>query len=83
MQPRGTGSFSTGFWIALCRGDQDAVFIAKHRQHPTVESAIDNLEHRPDPRLGSRWLFPRGGVSIVAFNIHRIGLLPRRLTALS
>ena len=43
---------------------QDAVFVAMRRQHPAVESAIDNLEHQPGPCLRSRWLCPRGG----AFN---------------
>ena len=63
--------------------EQDAVFVAMRRQHPAIESAINNLEHRGLDRV--RAFRPDGfarvvALSIVAFNTHRIGLLLRRLT---
>ena len=57
------------------------MFVAMRRQHPATESAINNLEHRGFDRV--RALRADGfarvvALSIVAFNIHRIGLLLRR-----
>ena len=61
--------------------EQDAVFVAMRRQHPAIESAINNLEHRSFDWV--RVLRADGfarvvALSIVAFNIHRVGLLLRR-----
>jgi hypothetical protein len=60
------------------RGDE---FVAMRPQHPAVESAINNLGHR-----GLERVLAQGGdgfarvvaLSVVAMNIHRIGLLLRR-----
>ena len=41
--------------------EQDEELVAMRRQHPAVESAIDNLEHRPGLSPRSRWLCPRDG----------------------
>ena len=57
------------------------VFAAMRRQHPAVESAINNLGHRGAGRVRSRGAagFARAvALSVVALNIHRIGLLLRR-----
>lgn len=57
------------------------VFTAMRRQHPAVESAINNLEHRGLDRVraGGAGGFARVvALSIVALNVHRIGLLLRR-----
>ncbi len=61
--------------------EQDAVFVVMRRQHPAIESAINNLEHRGLDRVrafGADGLARVVALSIVAFNIHRIGLLLRR-----
>ena len=63
--------------------EQDAVFVAMRRQHPAIESAINNLEHRGLDRVrafGADGFARAVALSIVAFNIHRIGLLLRRKT---
>ena len=57
------------------------VFVAMCRARPAVESAINNLGHRGLDRIRSRG--PAGfarsvALSVVALNIHRIGLLLRR-----
>ncbi len=60
-------------------GDEE--FVAMRRQHPAVESAINNLEHRGLDRVrafGAEGFARAVALSIVAFNIHRIGLLLRR-----
>ena len=57
------------------------VFAAMRRQHPAVESAINNLGQRGAGRIRSRGAggFARAvALSVVAMNIHRIGLLLRR-----
>ena len=56
-------------------------FVAMRRAHPAVESAVGNLGHRGAGRVRSRG--PAGfaravALSVVAMNIHRIGLLLRR-----
>ena len=51
------------------------------RAHPAVESAFNNLGHRGLDRVRSRGAdgFARAvALSVVALNIHRIGLLLRR-----
>ncbi len=56
-------------------------FVAMRRKHPAVESAINNLGHRGAGRVRSRGAgdFARAvALSVVALNIHRIGLLLRR-----
>ncbi len=60
--------------------EQDPVFVAMRRQHPAIESAINNLEHRGLDRVrafGADGFARVVALSIVAFNIHRIGLLLR------
>ena len=57
------------------------VFAAMRRQHPAVESAINNLEHRGLDRVRAQGAagFARSvALSVVALNVHRIGLLLRR-----
>ena len=61
--------------------ERDDGFVAMRRAHPAVESAINNLGHRGAGRVRSRG--PAGfaravALSVVAMNIHRIGLLLRR-----
>ncbi len=56
-------------------------FVAMRRQHPAVESAINDPGHRGPDRVRSRGAggFARSvALSVVALNIHRIGLLLRR-----
>ena len=60
---------------------QDEEFVAMRRQHPAVESAINNLEHRGLDRVlayGADGFARVVALSVVAFNLHRIGLLLRR-----
>jgi len=70
-----------------CLGRADRIregeetFVAMRRQHPAVESAINNLEHRGLDRVrahGSGGFERVVGLSVLAFNIHRLGLLIRR-----
>ncbi len=61
--------------------EEDPAFVAARKQHPAVESAIHNLEHRGLDRV--RACGPDGfarvvALSVLAFNIHRLGLLLRR-----
>ncbi len=61
--------------------EHDDGFVAMRRAHPAVESAINNLGHRGLDRIRSRGAggFARSvALSVVAMNIHRIGLLLRR-----
>ena len=56
-------------------------FVAARRQHPAVESAINNLEQRGLDRVlshGAEGFERMVALSIVAFNVHRIGLLLQR-----
>ena len=59
----------------------EEVFVAMRKGHPAVESAINNLEHRGLDRVrahGSDGFERVVGLSVLAFNIHRLGLLIRR-----
>ena len=61
--------------------EQGDEFLAMRRQHPAVESAINNLEHRGLDRVlayGAEGFARVVALSVVALNIHRIGLLLRR-----
>ena len=61
--------------------EQGDDFVAMGRQHPAVESAINNLEHRGLDRVlayGAEDFARVVALSVVALNIHRIGLLLRR-----
>ncbi len=65
------------------RRQEDGAFVAMRRQHPAVESAINNLEHRGLDRIvsyGSEGFERTTALAVVAFNIHRIGLTLRRLS---
>ena len=56
-------------------------FVVLRRKHPAVESAINTLEHRGLDRVRAHGAggFERVvGLSVLAFNIHRLGLLLRR-----
>ncbi len=59
----------------------DPTFREMRRQHPAVESAINNLEQRGRDRVlsyGAEGFARRVALSMVAFNVHRIGLLLQR-----
>ena len=61
--------------------EQGEEFVAMRRRHPAVESAINNLEHRGLDRVlayGAEGFARVVALSVVALNIHRIGLLLRR-----
>ena len=61
----------------------DDAFVAMRGQHPAVESAINNLEHRGLDRVkahGAKGFERVVALSVVAFNFHRVGLLLRRKT---
>ena len=61
--------------------EQGDEFVAMRRQHPAVESAINNLGHRGLDRVlayGAEGFARVVALSVVALNIHRIGLLLRR-----
>ena len=61
--------------------EQGETFAAMRRQHPAVESAINNLEHRGLDRVRSKGRegFARTVVlSVVALNVHRLGRLLRQ-----
>ena len=61
--------------------EQEEAFIAMRGQHPAVESAINNLEHRGLDRVrahGADGFARMVALSVVALNLHRIGLLLRR-----
>ena len=56
-------------------------FVAMRAQYPAAESAINHLEHRSLDRVlanGAMSLARVVALSVVALNIHRIGLLLRR-----
>ena len=58
-----------------------APFKAARRQHPAVESAINNLEHRGLDRVrthGAEGFERTVALSVLAFNVHRRGLLLRQ-----
>ena len=61
--------------------ERDESFAAMRRQHPAVESAINNLEHRGLDRVLAQG--PGGfarvvALSVAAMSVHRIGLLVLR-----
>ena len=61
--------------------EAEAAFAEARRMHPAVESAIHNLECRGLDRVRSRG--PEGfaravGLSVLALNLHRIGLILQR-----
>ena len=61
--------------------EQGETFAAKRRQHPAVESAINNLEHRGLNRVRSKGRegFARTvALSFVALNVHRLGRVLRQ-----
>ena len=61
--------------------EQEAEFVAARKQHPAVESAINNLEHRGLDRVRSHgaYGFERTvALSVLAAKLHRIGLLLQR-----
>ena len=61
--------------------EQEPGWVAARRQHPAVESAINNLEHRGLERIRSHGAdgFERTvALSVLAANLHRIGLLLQR-----
>ena len=56
-------------------------FVAESRQQPAVESAINNLEHRYLDRVlrhGADGFERMVAQSVLALNLHRIGLLLQR-----
>lgn len=61
--------------------EYSAVFRAARYQHSAVESCINNLEHRGLDRCrshGKHGLEQHVAISVVAYNLHRIGLLLQR-----
>ena len=61
--------------------ERGAEFVATRGQHPAAESAINILEHRGLDRVpahGAMGFAHVVALSVVALNIHRIGLLLRR-----
>ena len=61
--------------------EQEPGLVAARRQNPAVESAINNLEHRGLERIRSHGAdgFERTvALSVLAANLHRIGLLLQR-----
>ena len=69
----------------LSKADQDReqgeTFAAMRRQHPAVESAINNLEHRGLDRVRSKGRegFARTvALAVVALNVHRLGRVLRQ-----
>lgn len=58
--------------------EAEAAFAAARRRHPAVESAVNNLEHRGLDRVrahGAEGFELFVGLSVLALNFHRIGLL--------
>ncbi len=56
-------------------------FVAARRQHPAIESAINNLEHRGLNRVrmhGKEGFACSVALSVVAANVHRLGLILRK-----
>ena len=61
--------------------EQGETFAAMRRQHPAVEPAINNLEHRGLDRVRSKGRegFARTvALSVVALNVHRLGRVLRQ-----
>ena len=67
--------------LSVAEREQAQAFAEARRQHPAVESAINNLEHRGLDRVrshGADGFAHTVALSILAANLHRIGLLVRR-----
>ena len=67
--------------VAEREREEAQTFAEARRQHPAVESAINNLEHRGLDRVrshGADGFAHTVALSILAANLHRIGLLVRR-----
>ena len=61
--------------------EQGETFAAMRRQHPAVESAINNLEHRGLDRVrskGRKGFARRVALAVVALNVHRLGRVLRQ-----
>ena len=61
--------------------EQGETFAAMRRQHPAVESAVNNLEHRGLDRVRSKGRkgFARTvALAVVALNVHRLGRVLRQ-----
>ena len=61
--------------------EQGETFVAMRRQHPAVESALNNLEHRGLDRVRSKGRkgFARSvALAVVALNVHRLGRVLRQ-----
>ena len=61
--------------------EQGETFVAMRRQHPAVESAINNLEHGGLDRVRSKGRkgFARSvALAVVALNVHRLGRVLRQ-----
>ena len=60
------------------RREEEESFVAARRVHPAIESAINGLEHRGLDRVRNHGAdgFARAvALSVLAANLHRIGLL--------
>ena len=67
--------------VAEREREEAQAFAEARRQHPAVESAINHLEHRGLDRVrshGADGFAHTVALSILAANLHRIGLLVRR-----
>ena len=67
--------------LSVAEREEAETFAEARRQHPAVESAINNLEHRGLDRVrshGADGFAHTVALSILAANLHRIGLLVRR-----
>ena len=61
--------------------EQGETFAAMRRQHPAVESAINNFEHRGLDRVrskGRKGLARSVALAVVALNVHRLGRVLRQ-----
>ena len=61
--------------------EQGETFAAMRRQHPAVESAINNLEHRGLDRVrakGREGFARTVALAVVALNVHRLGRVLRQ-----
>ena len=62
------------------RGFHSPAFVEARRQHPAVESAVHNLEHHGLDRVracGADGFARVVALSVLAFNLRRLGLLLR------
>ena len=62
--------------------EEEESFVAARRAHPAIESAINGLEHRGLDRVRSHGAdgFARTvALSVLAANLHRIGLILQKL----